>query len=213
MTNEPGFRSHQIAVHYHLMHRDIETLTEELDVPSKFVSWRLTLTNMSQNEKKEQWKKVRLFMKESKSSLTKHFDRWVNELLPFGMGENCQVTSAIILRRFLELSGEQLAPYIPPKKNCIWLPQHDRYVRADELHEFLMVRSTKVPEKNDPFFSQLAKVVVSGVDLWENTLTPGIGYLQDKFKRKCLALPSNGHMSERGVKEAKCGCHRKPGRT
>jgi hypothetical protein len=176
ITKEPGYRSHQIAVRYHLMDVDLKAITKDLEDSSKLLDWKQSINFLSEDGKAEQMKKVRLFLSESQKSLRTHFDRWVNHLLPFGVGGDDVATSKIIAQHLLHLKAGPTTndigslPDIPnatdgqqpsnmEQQNGVdWvtIPSHGRQICLSEFKKFIEERSTQLPSHIENDIVQLA---------------------------------------------------------
>jgi hypothetical protein len=215
LTKEPGFRSHQIALRYYIMDNDINNIATQLENESRFVDWRTTISILKKEKQTEQLKKVRIFVEQAKKSLRTHFDRWINTLLPFALGESPQIAQ-IVAKRILSIQcakDNAVNPTIRQTteaqeetngvREWVFLESHERHIVLPEFASFLRDRAKELPQSFDPLFQSLTNTIARGIDIWDKKETEGVQQLAKMFKQKCLALPSNGHMAERGVKEAK----------
>jgi hypothetical protein len=205
-SRTPGFRSHQIAERYYFMDCDLDRFLDALNNDkSKFVDWRRSLLNLEPEQKEEQWKKVRLFLEQAKKSLTKHFTRWTNELLPLALGGDKE-TSKVVAKRILVLMGSEQASHLPNLSlpdDWVSLPSHDRDVNIVDFERFIVGSATCLPELMDTLLVTIANTIINDIDLWDKNAQPGVVHLRKQFCLKKMALGSNTHISERAVKEAK----------
>jgi hypothetical protein len=201
-SQQSGFRSHQILVRYFFMKKDLEQLDKDINQDGRLVQWKDTLNTLTLPQEEEQWRKVRLFLKESKKSLKKHFDRWATDLMPHGLGSD-HVTAQIIAKKLLQLTNGHNTQPVEGANKWVYLPGHDRVVQTCEFAEFLEENCKTVPKMNQTYLD-IAKVVGSGTDLWNPSEdTPEMVFLRNQFCAMTLPLASNTHMAERAVKECK----------
>jgi hypothetical protein len=80
---------------------------------------------------------------------------------------------------------------------------HDRDMDLNSFRCFLVERGTRLPVDMDPDFMSIAKAIARGTDIWNLESPVVVQKLRKKFQLKCLAIPSNTHLAERAVKEAK----------
>ena len=114
LSQEPGFQSHQMALRFHMMARELKVLKRRLfedEQDKHFVDFRSSLSLLTDDQKASQKHKATQFFSMAEASLYSHFRRWVSvELLPCALLSDCWDYVLMALSTVVAMSLVEVVP-------------------------------------------------------------------------------------------------------
>ena len=206
LTDTCGFQSHQMAVGFYFMHRQLLQVQINIEDPYSFFGDYVHSLQECDDEEKQRFKSAK-FVDVAMDLLEKHFSRWLTpKLLPAAL--LAEKPLADVVARVI--TG---APAAPPllngegKEGSMFSKVFDIGFKQSQFADFLY---SKLGDENgvvdasvySPLAKDAANLLLSGVDLRSVGSFQSNAIVKELWKTY-LALASQTQFVERGVKEAK----------
>jgi len=211
LTSALGFQSHNIAVRYYLMARDLEhTVTSGTtfkDYHHAVAQWNVS----TPQDRTKHLDKLKVFIHNASEALHKHFRRWIGvALLPCGLMSEAplaRVVSSIMLDHACPTNFGDDVVYNPFSQRHTFKSEVHKDHDPIHLEGFYNFLKKNVIDTDTPYClesRQAAEYVANGGDLRSFNYNEEIhGSLRLFMHSTYLALACHTHFVERFVKEAK----------
>jgi len=203
LTNANGFQSHQVATRYHLMDFDLRNMLNG----ERSRDYIIAMDRGNPNDKALYMKKLEVFGVAARSSLYKHFDRWIKSpLLPAGLMAEAPAANVVAAAMLKKDPTHGTPEDRNTGKMTYSSPTHKRAIDLKRFCLFLRQRLEIVDVDNHDCTAEAkvaAQLALDGVDMRSFECDGDHGNVRLDMHSTYLPLACQTQFVESVVKEAK----------